>query len=186
MSFTITAYFNFIFLQALSIVTDFYYYGKWTSSVLNLLIYNVAGGGESHLYGIEGPLYYLRNGFNNFNICFVLALLFLGILPIAKKKYAPDLLIVISPIYIWLGFMSLQPHKEERFGWIFNLVFYYKVNHMMLFPHAKYSNIFLSRDWNRDQSLISSWFVQIFWPSMFFSNLQYSLIFIGSNLDGFV
>lgn len=78
------------------------------------MIYNVAGGGESHLYGTEGPLYYLRNGFNNFNFCFVLALLFLGILPIAKKKYAPDLLIVISPIYIWLGFMSLQPHKEER------------------------------------------------------------------------
>eukprot|EP00256_Glycine_max_P065931 XP_025980526.1 dol-P-Man:Man(6)GlcNAc(2)-PP-Dol alpha-1,2-mannosyltransferase isoform X2 [Glycine max] len=104
-----------IILLALSIVTDFYYYGKWTSSVLNLLIYNVAGGGESHLYGTEGPLYYLRNGFNNFNFCFVLALLFLGILPIAKKKYAPDLLIVISPIYIWLGFMSLQPHKEERF-----------------------------------------------------------------------
>ncbi|XP_020231367.1 dol-P-Man:Man(6)GlcNAc(2)-PP-Dol alpha-1,2-mannosyltransferase [Cajanus cajan] len=104
-----------VILLALSIVTDFYYYGKWTSSVLNLLIYNVAGGGESHLYGTEGPLYYLRNGFNNFNFCFVLAMLFLGILPIAKKKYAPDLLIVISPIYIWLGFMSLQPHKEERF-----------------------------------------------------------------------
>ncbi|XP_047167751.1 dol-P-Man:Man(6)GlcNAc(2)-PP-Dol alpha-1,2-mannosyltransferase isoform X2 [Vigna umbellata] len=104
-----------VVLLALSIVTDFYSYGKWTSSVLNLLIYNVAGGGESHLYGIEGPLYYLRNGFNNFNFCFVLALLFLGIFPIAKKKYAPDLLIVISPIYIWLGFMSLQPHKEERF-----------------------------------------------------------------------
>ncbi|KAJ1441672.1 GPI mannosyltransferase [Sesbania bispinosa] len=104
-----------VILLALSIVIDFHYYGRWTSSVLNLLIYNVAGGGESHLYGTEGPLYYLRNGFNNFNFCFVLALLFLGILPIAKKKYAPDLLIVISPLYIWLGFMSLQPHKEERF-----------------------------------------------------------------------
>ncbi|XP_014498800.1 dol-P-Man:Man(6)GlcNAc(2)-PP-Dol alpha-1,2-mannosyltransferase isoform X1 [Vigna radiata var. radiata] len=113
-SFIAAAITSVVFL-ALSIVTDFYYYGKWTSSVLNLLIYNVAGGGESHLYGIEGPLYYLRNGFNNFNFCFVLALLFLGIFPIAKKKYAPDLLIVISPIYIWLGFMSLQPHKEERF-----------------------------------------------------------------------
>ncbi|XP_061363407.1 dol-P-Man:Man(6)GlcNAc(2)-PP-Dol alpha-1,2-mannosyltransferase [Gastrolobium bilobum] len=104
-----------VILLALSIVIDFYYYGRWTSSVLNLLIYNVAGGGESHLYGTEGLLFYLRNGFNNFNFCFVLALLFLGILPIAKKKYAPDLLIVISPVYIWLGFMSLQPHKEERF-----------------------------------------------------------------------
>lgn len=106
-------------LQALSIVTDYYYYGKWTSSVLNLLMYNIAGGGESHLYGTEGPLYYLRNGFNNFNFCFVLALLFLVILPIAKRKYAPDLLIVISPLYIWLAFMSLQPHKEERFGKFF-------------------------------------------------------------------
>ncbi|CAL0328863.1 unnamed protein product [Lupinus luteus] len=104
-----------ILLLASSVVIDFYYYGRWTSSVLNILIYNVLGGGESHLYGTEGPLYYLRNGFNNFNFCFVLALLFLAIFPIAKKKYAPDLLIVVSPIYIWLGFMSLQPHKEERF-----------------------------------------------------------------------
>ncbi|PPS13885.1 hypothetical protein GOBAR_AA06697 [Gossypium barbadense] len=53
----------------------------------------ILGGGESHLYGIEGPLFYIRNGFNNFNFCFILALLFLGILPNCKKK----------------------PHKEERF-----------------------------------------------------------------------
>lgn len=104
-----------IVVLALSVLVDYNYYSKWTSSVLNLLIYNVAGGGESHLYGTEGPLFYLRNGFNNFNFCFVLALLFLVMLPIARKKYAPDLLIVVSPIYIWLAFMSLQPHKEERF-----------------------------------------------------------------------
>ncbi|KAK1583702.1 hypothetical protein Q3G72_026218 [Acer saccharum] len=102
-------------LLALSVYVDYLYYKRWTSSVLNLLVYNVLGGGESHLYGTEGPLYYLRNGFNNFNFCFVLALLFLGILPIARKKYAPDLLVVVSPLYIWLAFMSLQPHKEERF-----------------------------------------------------------------------
>ncbi|KAK9937864.1 hypothetical protein M0R45_014631 [Rubus argutus] len=104
-----------IVVLALSVLVDYNYYARWTSSVLNLLIYNVAGGGESHLYGTEGPLFYLRNGFNNFNVCFVLALLFLVMLPIARKKYAPDLLIVVSPIYIWLAFMSLQPHKEERF-----------------------------------------------------------------------
>ncbi|KAI5411683.1 variant 2, mannosyltransferase [Lathyrus oleraceus] len=104
-----------VILLALSAVTDYNYYGKWTSSVLNLLIYNVAGGGESHLYGTEGPLFYLKNGFNNFNFCFVLAMLFLGFWPIVKKKYGRDLLIVISPLYIWLAFMSLQPHKEERF-----------------------------------------------------------------------
>ncbi|GMJ11410.1 EMS-mutagenized bri1 suppressor 3 [Hibiscus trionum] len=104
-----------IALLALSVLVDYCYYQRWTSSVFNLLVYNVLGGGESHLYGTEGALFYLRNGFNNFNFCFILALLFLGILPIARKKYAPDLLIVISPLYIWLAFMSLQPHKEERF-----------------------------------------------------------------------
>ncbi|XP_068664205.1 alpha-1,2-mannosyltransferase ALG9 isoform X2 [Aristolochia californica] len=102
-------------ILVLSIFTDCYYYGRWTSSIFNLLVYNVLGGGESHLYGTEGVLFYMRNGFNNFNVSFILAGLFLGILPIAKKKYAPDLLVVLSPLYIWLLFMSLQPHKEERF-----------------------------------------------------------------------
>ncbi|XP_065861972.1 alpha-1,2-mannosyltransferase ALG9 [Euphorbia lathyris] len=102
-------------LLVLSVLVDYHYYGRWTSSVMNLMIYNVLGGGESHLYGIEGPLFYLRNAFNNFNFCFVLALLFLALLPIARRKYAPDFLIVVSPLYIWLAFMSLQPHKEERF-----------------------------------------------------------------------
>ncbi|CAM8954640.1 unnamed protein product [Rhodiola kirilowii] len=104
-----------VIVLATSLLVDYYYYERWTSSVLNLLIYNVVGGGESHLYGTEGPLFYLRNGFNNFNFCFILGLVFLGIIPIAKKKYTPELLIVVSPMYIWLVFMSLQPHKEERF-----------------------------------------------------------------------
>eukprot|EP00268_Persea_americana_P042656 TRINITY_DN426_c1_g1_i3.p1 TRINITY_DN426_c1_g1~~TRINITY_DN426_c1_g1_i3.p1 ORF type:complete len:351 (+),score=55.81 TRINITY_DN426_c1_g1_i3:252-1304(+) len=103
-----------LIILALSALTDRYYYGRWTSSVLNLVVYNVVGGGESHLYGTEGPLYYLNNGFNNFNFCFILALLFLGILPLARKKYGRDLFVVVSPIYIWLAFMSVQPHKEER------------------------------------------------------------------------
>ncbi|KAJ4726436.1 Mannosyltransferase [Melia azedarach] len=107
--------FTSLALLALSLLVDYQYYQRWTSSVLNLLVYNVVGGGESHLYGTEGASYYLRNGFNNFNFCFILAFLFLAILPIARKKYAPDLLVVVSSFYIWLGFMSLQPHKEERF-----------------------------------------------------------------------
>ncbi|CAI0438142.1 unnamed protein product [Linum tenue] len=88
-------------LVVLSVLVDYRYYGRWTSSVLNILVYNVAGGGESHLYGTEGPLFYLRNGFNNFNISMVLSLLFLVILPIVRRKYAPDLLVVVSPLYIW-------------------------------------------------------------------------------------
>ncbi|KMT13175.1 hypothetical protein BVRB_4g085810 [Beta vulgaris subsp. vulgaris] len=104
-------------LLALSVLVDYLYYKRWTSSVLNLLLYNVLGGGESHLYGVEGPLFYLRNGFNNFNLCFVLALLFpmTLLVHIVRRKYVPELLVIISPVYIWLGFMSMQPHKEERF-----------------------------------------------------------------------
>lgn len=95
---------------------DYNSYGKPTFSVFNLLKYNVLGGGESHLYGTEGISFYFRNGFNNFNFAFVLALLFFTIIPISRKKYVPDLAIVVSPVYIWLAFMSLQAHKEERYG----------------------------------------------------------------------
>ncbi|KAF3791813.1 Dol-P-ManMan(6)GlcNAc(2)-PP-Dol alpha-1-2-mannosyltransferase [Nymphaea thermarum] len=102
-------------VMGFSVIIDYFYYKRWTSSVFNLLIYNVLGGGQSHLYGTEGSLFYLRNGFNNFNFCFIFALLFVLILPIKKEQYAPRLLIVVSPVYIWLAFMSLQPHKEERF-----------------------------------------------------------------------
>lgn len=122
--------------QALSVLVDYLYYKRWTSSVLNLLLYNVLGGGESHLYGVEGPLFYLRNGFNNFNLCFVLALLFPMTLlaHIVRRKYVPELLVIISPVYIWLGFMSMQPHKEERFDdytlsscmtWPISVLFFY-------------------------------------------------------------
>lgn len=34
----------------------------------------MVGGGESALYGVEGPAYYLRNGFNNFSLALPLAL----------------------------------------------------------------------------------------------------------------
>ena len=52
--------------------------GKLTSgfsqvSVWNLVRYNVIGGGQSALYGTEGPLYYARNLFNAFNLAVVLA-----------------------------------------------------------------------------------------------------------------
>ncbi|KAK8956345.1 Dol-P-Man:Man(6)GlcNAc(2)-PP-Dol alpha-1,2-mannosyltransferase [Platanthera guangdongensis] len=104
-----------ICIIVLSVYADYYYYGKWTSSIFNLLKYNVLGGGESHLYGTESSTFYWRNGFNNFNFSFILALLFVASLPSTWKKYTPDLLVVVSPIYIWLAFMSLQSHKEERF-----------------------------------------------------------------------
>jgi len=39
---------------------------------------------------------------------------FLGVEPFARKKYAPDLLTVFSPVYIWSAYKTLQAHKEER------------------------------------------------------------------------
>lgn len=36
--------------------------------------YNVVGGGDSALYGVEGPAFYFRNGFNNFTLALPLAL----------------------------------------------------------------------------------------------------------------
>ncbi|CAO2161523.1 unnamed protein product [Urochloa humidicola] len=129
---------------ALSFVADYHYYGRLTFSVFNLLKYNVLGGGESHLYGTEGPSFYFRNGFNNFNFAFILALLFLGVVPFVRKKYAPDLLIVVSPVYIWLAFMSLQAHKEERFLYpIYTLICVAAAAVIDSFPdffHDKYSS----------------------------------------------
>ena len=37
--------------------------------------YNVVGGGDSALYGVEDTTFYLRNGFNNLNFGMLLALL---------------------------------------------------------------------------------------------------------------
>lgn len=97
------------------VLADRFFYGRWTVSVLNLVLYNVAGGGDSSLYGVESPSFYLRNGFNNFNFAIILALMFPLVVLIGRQKSYGSLLIFVSPLYLWLGFMSLQAHKEERF-----------------------------------------------------------------------
>ena len=51
-------------------------------SVWNLVRYNVIGGGQSALYGTEGPLYYARNLFNAFN----LALLLAPVAPLVRRR----------------------------------------------------------------------------------------------------
>lgn len=98
-----------------STLADKFFYGRWTLSIFNLVMYNVFGQGDSTLYGVESPTFYLRNGFNNFNFALILALLLPIVVLIAQKRDYYSLLVFVSPIYIWLSFMSLQPHKEERF-----------------------------------------------------------------------
>jgi alpha-1,2-mannosyltransferase len=125
-------------------VADRVFYGNWKASLWNFLVYNVAGGGQSALYGVEGPLYYLRNGFNQLQFVLPLSLVLplVGILSwcmgtlvdgkssngsgsgtAAKKKGQQqqrksldiNLFIAVSPVFLWLAAITALPHKEERF-----------------------------------------------------------------------
>ena len=82
-------------LGAASVVADSAFYGRPTSSVANFLWYNVVGGGDSALYGIEGPWFYLHNGLLNLNV-----VLPLGLLPLSWPLYGAakwDLLACVAP-----------------------------------------------------------------------------------------
>jgi alpha-1,2-mannosyltransferase len=100
--------------MVLSVLTDRFFYGRWTSSVLNLVFYNVFSEEGSTLYGVEGPLFYFKNAFNNFNFALPFALLCPLVLLLSSKRKYCKLVLAVSPIFVWLAFMSLQPHKEER------------------------------------------------------------------------
>lgn len=90
--------------------------------MFNLLKYNVAGGGDSALYGVEDSLYYLRTGFLAFNAALPAALLALPAELFAalvrRRRPRWDLLAVVASFYLWAGFMTAIPHKEERFLYV--------------------------------------------------------------------
>ncbi|XP_066915895.1 alpha-1,2-mannosyltransferase ALG9-like [Clytia hemisphaerica] len=101
---------------------DSHYYGKQVIAPLNIFLYNVFGQGGPDLYGVESWTFYFINGFLNFNVTFIMALLSLPICIfcdyITQKKIGPLNLptwIVLSPIYIWGLVFFTRPHKEERF-----------------------------------------------------------------------
>jgi len=113
---------------------DKVFYGSWKASLYNFLVYNVAGGGQSALYGVEGPLYYLRNGFNQLQFILPLSLILplVGMLfwlsggihssnaSTTKKKAQRrsldlNLCVAVSPLFLWLAAITALPHKEERF-----------------------------------------------------------------------
>ena len=45
-------------------------------SLWNFIKYNVFGGGDSALFGIESSSFYMRNGLNNLNLVLPLALIY--------------------------------------------------------------------------------------------------------------
>lgn len=100
-----------VVIQAGVTLVDKHYYGKWVSPVWNILIYNAQAGGDE-LYGIEPPSYYVKNLFLNMN--YVVAVGIMSFVLIFKRDH-PSLLVLLAPMYIWLGVVVPRPHKEERF-----------------------------------------------------------------------
>ena len=128
-----------------SAAMDSFLYGRPVLAFLNILLYNKSAseGSGSQLYGIEPWHYYLHNLALNFNAALpaalaapLLLLVRAALLRSAKGKAAKGgrasgsgddaagctdalptgrLLLVMSALYLWLGFFSLIPHKEERF-----------------------------------------------------------------------
>ena len=56
------------------VLCDSHYYGKPVLASLNIVLYNVFTPHGPDLYGTEPAQFYLLNGFLNFNLVFLLAL----------------------------------------------------------------------------------------------------------------
>lgn len=112
---------------------DSWAYGRNTFPTLNIILYNLFSKGGPDLYGTEPWYWYIANLFVNFNFLTLAALVALPALLFTYKfdfrrlgktqmkpkegESSPYLLLAIrlAPFYLWFIFMSLQPHKEERF-----------------------------------------------------------------------
>ncbi|KDR85775.1 hypothetical protein GALMADRAFT_52757 [Galerina marginata CBS 339.88] len=108
-------------------------YGKPTIVPWNIVRYNIFGGSERgpELYGTEPWYFYLNNLILNFNVLILLALVSAPALAVTyfvdRKRlgfYTPNanqsspftiLAFRLAPLYLWMGILALQPHKEERF-----------------------------------------------------------------------
>ncbi|KAF9928375.1 mannosyltransferase [Linnemannia zychae] len=114
-------------------IIDHYYYKKWVVVPLNIVLYNVFGGDVGpDIFGTEPWWFYLLNGFLNFNVLFIAALLSLPVLLVtyfaisdalpnspSSPGQIKDPLLLFSlkllPFYLWFAIFTAQPHKEERF-----------------------------------------------------------------------
>jgi alpha-1,2-mannosyltransferase len=115
------------------IAVDSFAYGRLTFPALNIVLYNLFSSAGPALYGTEPTSFYLVNLVLNYNLLLPLALLSLPALAITYKydfkrlgskqrlpvegETSPYTLVALrlSGFYLWLGVLSAQAHKEERF-----------------------------------------------------------------------
>lgn len=107
------------------IILDSSYFGKLVMAPVNIVSYNVfKRDGGPNLYGTEPFTFYIFNGFLNFNVIWLLALLtpiavLISYVAVPSKTRQTTLTLPyylsLAPFYLWLGVMMIQPHKEERF-----------------------------------------------------------------------
>eukprot|EP00026_Physarum_polycephalum_P005805 Phypoly_transcript_05843.p1 GENE.Phypoly_transcript_05843~~Phypoly_transcript_05843.p1 ORF type:complete len:617 (+),score=73.87 Phypoly_transcript_05843:224-1852(+) len=96
---------------------DYLHYHKFVVALWNITVYN-SGGGDSVLYGVEPWYFYLLNGFLNFNIVFVLFLVsfpLVAFYAITNPRHYGQYAAYLLGAFLWIGFLSMLPHKEERF-----------------------------------------------------------------------
>ncbi|XP_028401447.1 alpha-1,2-mannosyltransferase ALG9-like [Dendronephthya gigantea] len=104
---------------------DSYYYGKTVFTPFNIIYYNIFGKGGPDLYGTEPWTFYFVNGFLNFNVVFLLALISLPLYMLhqfhsgrskGKSVYMPPRsTLSMVGLYLWILVFFTRPHKEERF-----------------------------------------------------------------------
>ncbi|KAI8072410.1 Alg9-like mannosyltransferase family-domain-containing protein [Gongronella butleri] len=115
---------------------DTYFYDAPTFVPWNIVKYNIFNAREGRgpeLFGVEPWYFYVLNGFLNFNVAFILALmsgLIMVVTAIVDRKRVPGttrldviwpyylMLLKLAPFYIWFTIFSLQAHKEERFLYV--------------------------------------------------------------------
>ena len=95
------------------IIIDSSYYGKTVIAPLNIVLYNVFSNKGPTLYGTEPWTFYLLNGILNFNLMFIATLIspFMLLLSLRFNYAIKQKLIIISTVFLWIGFFVTIPHK---------------------------------------------------------------------------
>lgn len=116
---------SFVSIMCPLVYFDSHYYGKTVFAPFNIIRYNIFGKGGPNLYGTEPWTYYFINGFLNFNVIFLLALVSLPLFMLvqfyvnrSKGKdvfMPPRVLLCLVGLYLWFLVFFTIPHKEERF-----------------------------------------------------------------------